>query len=272
MIIWYWWQFNEVGSNWITRHKERKCYLQKLVKSSHELNLSSPNKYGPVHKGSESRSATWLGSWFELRAFTSIATAVSITNRICALRGNILYLLRWLTLWSIHGFPTHFQNDTQIAFRKSSVLRIRLSRLITIPYAIFLRISRPWFERALCSQRVKSGFRIRKGSESWSETAFRRDLLFVNRPHVTCFVATGTFSTDSKLMCIHEQNVYTTEPGKIQVRTFQVSPANWQQLLSCAKPMVHVVRARVRFPPLPSTFLLQQDTLSTLLFSTQVYK
>ncbi|XP_072167641.1 intraflagellar transport protein 140 homolog [Diadema setosum] len=33
--------------------------------------------------------------------------------------------------------------------------------------------------------------------------------------------ATGTFSTDSKLVCIHEQNIYTTEPGKIQVRTFQ---------------------------------------------------
>ncbi|XP_041473205.1 intraflagellar transport protein 140 homolog isoform X2 [Lytechinus variegatus] len=33
--------------------------------------------------------------------------------------------------------------------------------------------------------------------------------------------ATGTFSTDSKMVRIHEQNAYTTEPGKIQVRTFQ---------------------------------------------------
>ena len=43
-----------------------------------------------------SRSA----SWFELRAFTCIANAVPITNKICALRGNILFLLcspRWLT-------------------------------------------------------------------------------------------------------------------------------------------------------------------------------
>ena len=47
-----------------------------------------------------SRSACWLGSWFKLHAFTSIANAIPITNRICALRGNILFLLRsprWLT-------------------------------------------------------------------------------------------------------------------------------------------------------------------------------
>ena len=57
-----------------------------------------------------SRSASWLGSWFELRAFTSIANAVSITNRICALQGNILFLLRspcWLThAWLLQcAFP-----------------------------------------------------------------------------------------------------------------------------------------------------------------------
>eukprot|EP00058_Branchiostoma_floridae_P021724 XP_002607214.1 hypothetical protein BRAFLDRAFT_118626 [Branchiostoma floridae] len=32
---------------------------------------------------------------------------------------------------------------------------------------------------------------------------------------------TGTFQTDSALVCMHEQNVYTVEPGKIQVRNFQ---------------------------------------------------
>ena len=36
------------------------------------------------------RSAAWLGSWFELCAFTCIANAFPITIRICALRGNIL--------------------------------------------------------------------------------------------------------------------------------------------------------------------------------------
>ncbi|XP_019615052.1 PREDICTED: intraflagellar transport protein 140 homolog [Branchiostoma belcheri] len=32
---------------------------------------------------------------------------------------------------------------------------------------------------------------------------------------------TGTFQTDSALVCMHEQNLYTIEPGKIQVRNFQ---------------------------------------------------
>ena len=57
----------------------------------------------------ESRSASWLGSWFELRAFICIANAVPITNRICTLRGNILFLLcspRWLTqAWLQCAFP-----------------------------------------------------------------------------------------------------------------------------------------------------------------------
>ena len=37
---------------------------------------------------------TWLGSWFERRAFTCIANAFPITIRICELGGNILLLLR----------------------------------------------------------------------------------------------------------------------------------------------------------------------------------
>ena len=39
--------------------------------------------------------------------------------------------------------------------------------------AFFFRITKAWFERTLCSQRGKSGFQIRKWSESRSETAFR---------------------------------------------------------------------------------------------------
>ena len=33
----------------------------------------------------------------------------------------------------------------------------------------------------------------------------------------------GTFDSDSPVVVVHEQSVYTVEPGKIQVRTFQVS-------------------------------------------------
>ena len=33
----------------------------------------------------------------------------------------------------------------------------------------------------------------------------------------------GNFNTESHVACLYEQNVYTLEPGKIQVRNFQVS-------------------------------------------------
>ena len=38
-----------------------------------------------------------------------------------------------------------------------------------------------------------------------------------------CCVSAGTFSSGSPLVCLYEQNVYTLEPGKVQVRNFQVS-------------------------------------------------
>ena len=36
------------------------------------------------------------------------------------------------------------------------------------------------------------------------------------------FRAVGSFETPSQFMCMYEQNLYTLEPGKIQVRNFQV--------------------------------------------------
>ena len=35
-------------------------------------------------------------------------------------------------------------------------------------------------------------------------------------------VLQGSFASSSQVVVVHEQNVYTAEPGKIQVRTFQV--------------------------------------------------
>ena len=107
---------------------------------SHGLESRSERRFG-------SRSKTWLGSWFELRAFTCIANAFPITIRICALRGNILFLLRsprWLThAWLQYGFSAHFQNaHARITFRKSFAFtcpRIRLSTRITIQNALFSR-------------------------------------------------------------------------------------------------------------------------------------
>ena len=32
----------------------------------------------------------------------------------------------------------------------------------------------------------------------------------------------GSFSSDTHLLCMYEQNLYTLEPGKVQVRNFQV--------------------------------------------------
>ena len=99
-------------------------------------------------------------------------------DRICALRDNILFLLRRLT--HAYGFSAHFQNaHARTMFQKSFAFtkgKISLSRRITIQNALLFAFQKPdlksWFERALRSQRVNSGFQIRKGSESHSEMAF----------------------------------------------------------------------------------------------------
>ena len=103
---------------------------------SHENESRSERCFG-------SWSKTWLGSWFELRSFTCIANAFPITIRICALQGNILFLLWWTHAWLQHGFSAHFQNaHARIMFRKSFAFtcpRIRLSTRITIQNALFSR-------------------------------------------------------------------------------------------------------------------------------------
>jgi len=35
--------------------------------------------------------------------------------------------------------------------------------------------------------------------------------------------AVGSFKSSSQLVCMYDQSVYTLEPGKVQVRNFQVS-------------------------------------------------
>ena len=62
--------------------------------------------------------------------------------------------------WLPRTFPKWHTNRVP----KSSVLRIRLSRLITIPTTLI------W--KSFAFTEGKSGFRIRKGSESRSEMAF----------------------------------------------------------------------------------------------------
>ena len=36
------------------------------------------------------------------------------------------------------------------------------------------------------------------------------------------FRVAGSFNTNTRFICIHEQSVYTAEPGKVQVHNFQV--------------------------------------------------
>ena len=129
--------------------------------------------------GFESWSALWFGLWFELCAFTCIANAVPITNRICTLRGNILFLLRsprwFLASARISKMRTHKSHSERALC--SYVLGIRLSMRIMIQKRLFFciskRVSKAWFERALRSQRVKS-----KGPNQFVIRSF------VNRPNV----------------------------------------------------------------------------------------
>ena len=107
--------------------------------------------------------------------WTCIANAFPITIRICALRGNILFLLRsprWLTYaWLQHGFSAHThesRSERDLRLVHKSCPRIRLSTRITIQNAPFLallskRVSKAWFETAVRSHGLKSGFEIRKG-------------------------------------------------------------------------------------------------------------
>ena len=90
----------------------------------------------------------------------------------------------------MHGFSTHFQNaHARITFQKSFTFTRPQNQAFYAdhdPKRPFFRVSKAWFERALRSQRVKSGFQIRKGSESCSKTAFGTVICsFVNRPIVT---------------------------------------------------------------------------------------
>jgi len=55
--------------------------------------------------------------------------------------------------------------------------------------------------------------------------AFLKELCHVDIfDSVICcyFFSVGSFSSDSPVVVAHEQSVYTVEPGKIHIRTFQV--------------------------------------------------
>ena len=137
---------------------------------SHGLESRSERRFG-------SWSKTSFGTWFELHAFTCIANAFPITIRICALWGNILLLLRSpRTL--IDGWPMRLCMDSACIFkmhthesRSERALRSHVlesgflggSRSKTLFFRVSKRISKAWFETALHSHGLKSGFQIRRG-------------------------------------------------------------------------------------------------------------
>ena len=142
--------------HWLCSHENESCSKRRFV----------------------SRSKTWLGSWFELRAFTCIANAFPITIRICALRGNILLLLRSPRA-PIDPCAYAWLQRAHITFRKSFAFtcpRIRLSTWITIQNALFFRVSKTRFKSLIWNSfaftRAKIWLSNQERAESRSETSF----------------------------------------------------------------------------------------------------
>ena len=138
---------------------------------------------GPVHKGAnpilKAAIRFLIGFVIWTMCVHKHCKRRPIMNRICALQDNILFLLcrsinQCMASARISKMPMH-KTRSERALR-SQVLRIRLSRHITIQNALFFTFQKldlkAWFGRALSSQREKSGFQIRKGSASWSKMAF----------------------------------------------------------------------------------------------------
>ena len=145
----------------------------KIVRACSQRSEScSKNRFG-------SRFASWLGSWFELRAFTSIATAVPITNRACE-----MILCSYCADWpfdpcmaSARISKMHTQESyvpRELCVHKSSEWCSLCGSWSKTP--VFC-VSKAWFERALRSQRVKSGFQIRKGQNHDPKRLSEHDLI-----------------------------------------------------------------------------------------------
>ena len=139
-----------------------------------------------------SRSKTWLGSRFELRVFTCLANAFPITIRICALRGNILLLLRspralidpCAYAWLQRAFLMHGSRSERAL--RSHVLESGFlggSRSKTPFFSHFKSRSKAWFETALCSPGLKSGFHIRKGPNHVLKRLSERDSFSCKQAH-----------------------------------------------------------------------------------------
>ena len=129
--------------------------------------------------------------------------AIRITNRICALQGNILFLLRWLTrAWLQREFPkcTRMNQSRSERALYSHVLRIRLSRQITIKNAPFLHFKNfIWKSFAFIKNKIRLSNQERVRITIWN--GFRNVIhYFVNRPMVSV--------TATKLISIFTMETY----------------------------------------------------------------
>ena len=142
----------------------------------------------------------------------------------------------------LSSLPVHTHKSRSERALRSHVLRIRFSRLVIIQNALFFRISKAWFERALHSQRVKSGFQIRKGSESRSETAFGTWLTPLwTGPWSHCLVFPNiTISAETYIQSHFAETYNTAEIVQVQCRVdlkFTRSPYFCNGFLVHAFPM-----------------------------------
>ena len=111
----------------------------------------------------------------------------------------------------MHGFSAHLKNEhARITFRKSFAFtcpRIRLSRRITIQNALFFcvskRVSKAWFETALCSHWLKSGFQIRKGPNHVLKRLSERDSSPCEHSHCHIFFLLKNVAIHAS--CMHAQ-------------------------------------------------------------------
>ena len=146
--------------------------------------------YVACSQRSESRSESHFGSrpasWFELCVFTSIGNVVPIMNRICALRGNILFLLRRLThAWFQCAFPKCTRTNhvlKELCIHMSSESGFLVSTRITIQYASFFAFQKPDLKE-LCVQKGKIRLSNQERVRITSWNGFRNAIRsFVNKP------------------------------------------------------------------------------------------
>lgn len=88
--------------------------------------------------------------------------------------------------------------------------------------AVWKKAGTPRTWASIVTDRLKKGFCVR----SWKLSAIRKHF-FLFTEHIYCndgfvVIVPGSFLCDSPVLSVHGENLYTVEPYRIQVRTWQV--------------------------------------------------